>query len=119
MLHSLKLLIVMVPGLLVMVTGCGTSQISSSPTPQLTAVQIGLLSPDQATILAEAGDAVAQCLLGDRYFTGGDEGFPKDARKALSWYCRAAAQGEPYAWLNLGFLAISGTFVATKVETFR
>ncbi len=49
--------------------------------------------------LAEAGDAKAQYNIGRCYNNG--DGVDKDAKKALEWYLKAAAQGDPRAHNNI------------------
>lgn len=60
---------------------------------------------------AEAGDAVAQCALGNRhFFICGDETSwrvedlsPQQTEEGLKWYLQSAAQGYVEAQLNLGY----------------
>jgi len=49
---------------------------------------------------ADSGDADAQFHLGDCYFFG--LGIPKDQRKGVSWYRKAAEAGQMQAQFNLG-----------------
>jgi hypothetical protein len=52
---------------------------------------------------ARHGDVDAQFDLGKNYETG-RIGLPKDFSQALSWYRKAADQGDPYAEASLGIL---------------
>ena len=52
--------------------------------------------------LAEQGDSWAQAALGVAYEQG--RGVPQDYAAAVSWYRRAAEQGNADAQLNLGFM---------------
>lgn len=49
---------------------------------------------------ANAGDDKAQVNLGVMYAKG--EGVPKDYKQAMSWYSKAADQGDAIAQFNLG-----------------
>ena len=49
---------------------------------------------------AEAADATAQTILGNKYYQG--EGAPKDITEALKWWRLAAEQGNTIAQVNLG-----------------
>lgn len=61
------------------------------------------LSPvEQATILAEQGNAKAQTALGSSYSVGRD-GLVQDKIKAFYWLKRAADQGDPTAQYLTGF----------------
>lgn len=60
----------------------------------------------EAITLAEAGDAVAQNLVGT--LTQFGVGVPPNPEAALGWYERAAAQGNPEAQLNLGSMYMDG-----------
>ncbi len=55
---------------------------------------------------AMAGDARAQCQLGDLYYLG--RGGPKDSREALHWYRAAAEQGHSRCLLWLGTMYENG-----------
>ena len=50
--------------------------------------------------LAEKGGALAQNMLGERYFFG--NGVPMDVEEALKWIRKSALQGEPWGQFNLG-----------------
>jgi hypothetical protein len=56
--------------------------------------------------LADAGDPVAQYVLGSMY--GNGRGVPQDYAEAVEWYRRAADQGNAKAQSNLGFMYSSG-----------
>ncbi len=62
---------------------------------------LGLLASchDALTRRAERGDPWAQFALGQRYAHG--EGVPRDFRKAVEWYRKAARQGHPAAQYSL------------------
>lgn len=55
---------------------------------------------------AEAGDAIAQSILGMMYANG--EGVPKDSAEAVKWYRRSADQGNLVAQTNLGLMYRNG-----------
>jgi len=55
---------------------------------------------------AASGDAVAQNELGNAYANG--VGTVPNARKAVEWYSRSAAQGQTEAIGNLGFCKLCG-----------
>lgn len=55
---------------------------------------------------AEAGDAVAQCNLGNLYSTG--TGVKRDYVEALKWYHASAEQGDDIAQVNLGVMYEQG-----------
>lgn len=64
-----------------------------------------------ATILADGGDARSQSTLGEIYRDGGP-GLEKDLERAVSWFMKAADQGDPVGLLQLGFLYVNGTGVS-------
>lgn len=70
-------------------SGCGQAQSSSSLVPQLER-------------LAERGNGEAQYHLGMAYWTG--EGVPKNVDKAVVYFERAAANGDPLGAYKLGCL---------------
>lgn len=55
---------------------------------------------------AEGGFSDAQVMMGVLYETG--IGVPRNGQQAVSWYRRAAAQGNPIAWSNLGTIYLLG-----------
>ena len=55
---------------------------------------------------AEKGDAVAQTLMADNYALG--RGVEVNFQEALKWYRKAAAQDEPRAQFNLGYMYYNG-----------
>ena len=55
---------------------------------------------------AEAGDAIAQSILGLMYHNG--NGVPKDSAEAVKWYRRSADQGNLVAQTNLGLMYANG-----------
>ena len=57
-------------------------------------------------ILAEQGDAEAQCNLGIMYYNG--EGVPQDYKDAVKWCRKAAEQGLAEAQSNLGTMYANG-----------
>jgi TPR repeat protein len=59
--------------------------------------------------LAEKGDALAQNVLGERYFFG--NGVPKDVNEALKWIRKSALQGESWGQYNLGVMYRDGNGV--------
>lgn len=63
---------------------------------------------------AEAGDAMAQCSLGQRYQNG--RGVPKDHTEAVNWFRKAAEQGNATAQLFLAESYNSGHGVAQNHE---
>jgi TPR repeat protein len=65
--------------------------------------------PQPVLALAEKGDAHAQFRLGAMYASG--HGAPKDYKKAMQWYRRAAAQGHAKAQLSLGVLYQKGVSI--------
>ena len=64
--------------------------------------------------LAESGDAIAQCRLGEIFFFG--EGQPQDYEKAAYWYQKAALQGIAIAQFNLGLYYFKGVGVSQNYE---
>jgi uncharacterized protein len=56
-------------------------------------------------LLGRAGHAWSQYLLGEAYETG--DKVPKDMRRAVQWYGRAAAQGHEFAEAQLELLVES------------
>jgi hypothetical protein len=56
--------------------------------------------------MAEAGDDLAQYALGKMYSNG--EGTDKNAREAVNWYLKSAAQGNPEAQCNMGYAYSQG-----------
>ena len=64
--------------------------------------------------MAEQGDAVAQCNLGEIYAKGVD--VPQDHKKAADWYKKAAEQGDADAQHNLGFMYAEGQGVAQDLK---
>lgn len=62
------------------------------------------------TELANSGDPVAQYRLGFRYAKG--QGIPKDERKAVFWFRKAADQGHAVSQCNLGVMYANGQGVA-------
>ena len=70
---------------------------------------------------AEAGNAGAQCRLGNMYAFG--EGVPKDDAEAAKWYRKAADQGHAQAQNSLGLMYAFGEGVpkddAEAVKWFR
>jgi len=73
------------------------------------------LNFDQLLTRAETGDAEAQKLLGDRYYTGmdGDRNIPA----ASDWYERAALKGNAKAQFNLGYILAVGESGAPDIES--
>jgi eukaryotic-like serine/threonine-protein kinase len=59
------------------------------------------------TAAADQGDPAAQNTLGVKYAQG-EDGLPRDDRKAVEWYKKAAAQGFAKAESNLGDMYFSG-----------
>jgi hypothetical protein len=55
---------------------------------------------------AEEGDAIAQCRLGDHYYSG--HGVSKDLVQAVKWYTKAAEQGNAQAQFSLGLCHYNG-----------
>ena len=55
---------------------------------------------------AEAGDAIAQSILGMMYAHG--NGVPRDSAEAVKWYRRSADQGNLVAQTNLGLMYRNG-----------
>ena len=53
------------------------------------------LAIDELKVLAEQGDAEAQCRLAYYYEKG--KGVEKDSEKAVEWYTKAAEQGDQEA----------------------
>ena len=60
----------------------------------------------EAKAKAEAGDAVAQSILGDCYYFG--EGVREDEAEAAKWYRKAADQGDVRAQFSLGVMYAKG-----------
>ena len=58
---------------------------------------------------AEAGDAVAQSKLGNRYENG--DGVQKDSAEAAKWYRKSAEQGNAGAQFQLGYMYAKGNGV--------
>jgi TPR repeat protein len=71
---------------------------------------------------AEAGDKVAQFLLGRAYYSGSD-GLPRDEITAMPWFRKAADQGQVNAQTYLGYMYEEGRGVkkdeAQAVEWYR
>ncbi len=63
---------------------------------------------------AEAGDAAAQCRLGDAYEKG--VGVEKSAREALRWYKKSADQGYAYGQYCVGWYYFHGLRVEKNLE---
>ncbi len=64
-------------------------------------------APDRKLVAtAEKGDAASQYVLGSLYARG--QGVPRDDKKALQWYTRAANKGHMFAETNLGFFYDAG-----------
>lgn len=61
---------------------------------------------------AETGEAIAQFILGNRYYRG-DEKFrlAQDYNEAWNWYTKAARQGHAGAAYNLGVMRVQGNGV--------
>lgn len=76
----------------------------AAPAPGASARPLAASAPALEALVprAEAGDAEAQRLLGDRYLEG--DGVDKDAAQAARWYRRAAEQGDARAPGRLGWL---------------
>lgn len=64
------------------------------------------LSIDEALKMARLGNTAAQLQLGIAYEHG--EGLPRDANKAVNWYCRAAKKGLVQAQQNLAWMYANG-----------
>lgn len=64
-----------------------------------------------ATILSDRGDARSQSTLGEIYRDGGP-GLEKDLERAVSWFMKAADQGDPVGLFQLGLLYVNGTGVS-------
>ena len=60
---------------------------------------------------AEAGNALAQCLLGLCYQIG-TKGLTQDYKEAVKWYTKSAEQGNAMAQGLLGFCYLDGIGVA-------
>ena len=56
--------------------------------------------------LAEAGDGLAQCIVGEAYFHG--RGTDRDYAQAVRWYASAAASGQVGAQASLGLCNLRG-----------
>jgi TPR repeat protein len=78
-----------------------------TPTPE---ARVDQLSQDELQAKAEAGDAEAQYLLGNRYYYG--KGVAKDQTDGVKWYRKAAAQNYSKAQNKLGYCYESGEGVA-------
>jgi len=65
-------------------------------------------------VKAEAGDAAAQCELGNYYSNG--KGVNVDMTEAVRWYQKAAVQGEAQAWLAMGAFTFAGAGVAQDMS---
>ena len=61
---------------------------------------------EEFKVLAEQGNADAQCRLGTQYAEG--HGVPKDYVQALKWYRKAAEQGHARAQYHLGVMFDTG-----------
>ena len=75
--------------------------------PDVADVDVGELDIAQLRMLAERGSADAQSELGGRYEAGRD-GVERDYSEAVSWYRRAADQGQATAQAYLGFMYSRG-----------
>lgn len=60
--------------------------------------------------LAKSGDAAAQYILGNRYFSG--NGVKKNSSNAVEWYHRAAEQGHAVSQFIIGTMYLKGNGVA-------
>ena len=78
-------------------------------------VEVGGLHVVRLRQLAEQGNARAQSELGERYEEGRG-GVALDYREAVSWYRRAAAQGDVPGQGNLGAMYANGTGVPRDDE---
>ena len=79
--------------------------------PDVADVDVGELDVAQLRVLAERGDAEAQAELGERY-EHGRLGVEQDYGEAVSWYRKAAAQGNVRGQANLGAMYGSARGVA-------
>ncbi len=70
----------------------------------------GEATTEQLRQLANNGDAMAQSVLGDRYYDG--DRAPQDYKQAVYWYTKAANQGDAAAQYNLGVCYYNGEGVA-------
>ena len=61
---------------------------------------------EEAKLLAEQGDAIAQSNLGYMYYGG--RGVPQSYIEAITWYRLAAEQGFAHAQFNLGVMYANG-----------
>ncbi len=64
---------------------------------------------DEYIAIAEQGDASAQHNLAYLYATG-ERDTPKDNKKAIFWYTKAAEQGYMFAQFSLGFSYLIGKY---------
>jgi hypothetical protein len=71
----------------------------------------------QLRVLAAQGNADAEYVLGERYWTG--EGVPQDDKAAAEWFLKAARQGHAHAQFSIGFFYREGRGVAQDHKVFR
>ena len=75
-------------------------------------------SVDELIKAADAGNAVAESKLADKFQSG--DGVQKDLKKAFCWAHRSADHGFPNAWLTVGMSYGMGTGVTKdNIESYK
>jgi TPR repeat protein len=103
------------PGRMSTVLASSQPEAAKPPAPAPTpSISIETASLEQLRQLAEGGNPAAQNALGVRYATG--DGVKLDAREAVNWFTKSAAQGNVAAQSKLGSLYWAGRGVAPSLN---
>jgi TPR repeat protein len=100
-------LIVTLLSIVLLCIGCTDNSAETTALAEATIpAEVTPLNVNEATILAESGNAMAQFRLGNIYAEGAE--VPQDFTEATRWFSKAAEQGYAEAQYNLGVIYSRG-----------